>query len=174
MLEHVTRLQLNIGVAVVYISHNEPEQTLHNLTTNLLKQLKSKKKSQTGFANYTSATTNRIPRPYRKRFQNLREFQSDAAWLVPLCLQLIPGIALGIGMIFMPFSPRWLVHHGREAEIRKVLSSLRDLDQEHPLIELEFLKIKAHSVFEKRSTAEKWPHPQGFGRRRGLRRQQPV
>lgn len=100
--------------------------------------------------------------------------QSDAAWLVPLCLQLIPGIALGIGMIFMPFSPRWLVHHGREAETRKVLSSLRDLDQEHPLIELEFLKIKAHSVFEKRSTAEKWPHPQGFGRRRGLRRQQPV
>ncbi|KAL8957243.1 MAG: hypothetical protein Q9193_005434 [Seirophora villosa] len=83
--------------------------------------------------------------------------QSDAAWLVPLCLQLIPGIALGIGMVFMPFSPRWLVHHGREAEARKVLSSLRDLDQEHPLIELEFLEIKAQSVFEKRSTAEKWP-----------------
>ncbi|KAL9602073.1 MAG: hypothetical protein Q9219_002069 [cf. Caloplaca sp. 3 TL-2023] len=84
--------------------------------------------------------------------------QSDAAWLVPICLQLIPGIALGIGMIFMPFSPRWLVHHGREAEARKVLSSLRNLEQSHPLIELEFLEIKAQSVFEKRSTAEKWPH----------------
>ena len=34
--------------------------------------------------------------------------QSDAAWLVPLCLQLVPGLALGVGMIFMPFSPRWL------------------------------------------------------------------
>ncbi|KAI4149510.1 MAG: hypothetical protein L6R39_002488 [Caloplaca ligustica] len=84
--------------------------------------------------------------------------QSDAAWLVPICLQLVPGIALGIGMLFMPFSPRWLVHHGREAEARKVLSNLRSLDQDHPLIELEFLEIKAQSVFEKRSTAEKWPH----------------
>ncbi|KAL8934645.1 MAG: hypothetical protein Q9216_005798 [Gyalolechia sp. 2 TL-2023] len=84
--------------------------------------------------------------------------QSDAAWLVPISLQLIPGIALGIGLLFMPFSPRWLVHHGREAEARKVLSSLRNLEPSHPLIELEFLEIKAQSVFQKRSTAEKWPH----------------
>lgn len=84
--------------------------------------------------------------------------QSDAAWLVPICLQLIPGIALGIGILFMPFSPRWLVHHGREAEARKVLSNLRNLEQDDPLIELEFLEIKAQSVFEKRNTAEKWPH----------------
>ncbi len=84
--------------------------------------------------------------------------QSDAAWLVPLCLQLAPGLLLGIGMIFMPFSPRWLIHHGREAEARRVLSSLRNLNQDHELIELEFLEIKAQSVFEKRSTAQKWPH----------------
>lgn len=84
--------------------------------------------------------------------------QSDAAWLVPICLQLIPGIALGMGIMFMPFSPRWLVHHDREAEARKVLSNLRNLEQDDPLIELEFLEIKAQSVFEKRNTAEKWPH----------------
>ena len=84
--------------------------------------------------------------------------QSDAAWLIPICLQLIPGLALGIGLIFMPFSPRWLVHHGREAEARHVLSSLRNLDQDHELIELEFLEIKAQSVFEKRSIAKEWPH----------------
>ncbi|KAL8668314.1 MAG: hypothetical protein Q9168_007053 [Polycauliona sp. 1 TL-2023] len=84
--------------------------------------------------------------------------QSDAAWLVPICLQLIPGLALGIGILFMPFSPRWLVHHGREAEARKVLSNLRNLPQDDQLIELEFLEIKAQSVFEKRNTAEKWPH----------------
>ncbi|CAF9927986.1 MAG: hypothetical protein HETSPECPRED_006722 [Heterodermia speciosa] len=84
--------------------------------------------------------------------------QSDAAWLVPICLQLVPGLCLGIGMLFMPFSPRWLIHHGREAEARKVLSSLRGLSQDDELIELEFLEIKAQSIFEKRSTAEKWPH----------------
>lgn len=84
--------------------------------------------------------------------------QSDAAWLVPICLQLIPGLALGIGMLFMPFSPRWLVHHGRETEARHVLSSLRNLSEDHELIELEFLEIKAQSVFEKRTTASQWPH----------------
>jgi hypothetical protein len=60
--------------------------------------------------------------------------------------------------IFMPFSPRWLCHHGREAEARKTLASLRDLPEDHELIELEFLEIKAQSLFEKRTTAERFPH----------------
>jgi len=40
-------------------------------------------------------------------------------------------------MMFMPFSPRWLEHHGREAEARKTLASLRGLSPDHELIELE-------------------------------------
>ncbi|KAJ4292855.1 hypothetical protein N0V88_005513 [Collariella sp. IMI 366227] len=83
--------------------------------------------------------------------------QSDAAWLVPTCLQLAPAIILFVGMIFMPFSPRWLIHHDREDEARKVLSSLRGLPQDHELVELEFLEIKAQSLFEKRSIAEMFP-----------------
>ncbi|ORY57771.1 general substrate transporter [Pseudomassariella vexata] len=84
--------------------------------------------------------------------------QTDAAWLVPICLQLFPAIILLVGMIFMPFSPRWLVHHGREAEARKNLADLRGLPQDHELVELEFLEIKAQSLFEKRSVAEHFPH----------------
>ncbi|KAK3347879.1 general substrate transporter [Neurospora tetraspora] len=85
------------------------------------------------------------------------ETQSDAAWLVPICLQLAPALILFFGMMFMPFSPRWLIHHGREAEARKVLSNLRGLSQDHELVELEFLEIKAQSLFEKRSVAELFP-----------------
>ena len=84
--------------------------------------------------------------------------RSDAAWLVPMCLQLIPGLALGIGVLFMPFNPRWLVNHGRESEARNVLSSLRNSSAEHEPIELELLDIRAQSVFEKRTTASQWPH----------------
>ncbi|CRG87078.1 Quinate permease [Talaromyces islandicus] len=83
--------------------------------------------------------------------------QSDAAWLVPLCLQLAPAILLFVGMIFMPYSPRWLVHHGREEEARKVIAQLRG-DSNDEAVELEFLEIKAQSLFEKRSIAEKFPH----------------
>lgn len=84
--------------------------------------------------------------------------QSDAAWLTPICLQLAPALVLFFGMLFMPFSPRWLVHHGREDEARRVLSSLRGLPQDHELVELEFLEIKAQSQFEKRTVAEHFPH----------------
>ena len=86
------------------------------------------------------------------------EGQKDAAWLLPLCLQLVPAILLGVGMIFMPFSPRWLVHHDREKEARRVLASLRSLPQDHELVELEFAEIRAQSMFEKRVIAERFPH----------------
>ncbi len=77
---------------------------------------------------------------------------------MPICLQLAPALILLVGMIFMPFSPRWLVHHGREEEARRNLANLRGLPPEHELVELEFLEIKAQSLFEKRTTAEKFPH----------------
>ena len=32
--------------------------------------------------------------------------QSEAAWRIPLALQLVPAVILGIGILFMPFSPR--------------------------------------------------------------------
>jgi hypothetical protein len=86
------------------------------------------------------------------------ETQSNAAWLVPICLQLVPAFVLIIGMIWMPFSPRWLMHHDREEEARNNLASLRNLPVDHELIELEFLEIKAQSMFEKRSVAEAFPH----------------
>ncbi|KAF7516420.1 hypothetical protein G7054_g14162 [Neopestalotiopsis clavispora] len=85
-------------------------------------------------------------------------FQKDAAWIVPICLQLGPAAVLFFGMLFMPFSPRWLVHHDREAEARKILASLRGLPADHELVELEFLEIKAQSLFEKRTVAEHFPH----------------
>lgn len=63
-------------------------------------------------------------------------------------------------MIFMPYSPRWLVHHDREEEARSVLAQLRGISADHELVELEFLEIKAQSTFEKRTVAEKFPHLQ--------------
>ncbi|KAF7556482.1 hypothetical protein G7046_g6295 [Stylonectria norvegica] len=84
--------------------------------------------------------------------------QSNAAWLVPICLQIAPCLVLLFGMTFMPFSPRWLIHHDREDEARKNLSVLRGLPEDHELVELEFLEIKAQSLFEKRTVAEHFPN----------------
>ena len=84
--------------------------------------------------------------------------QSEAAWLVPLALQLFPALILLVGMIWMPFTPRWLLHHGREEEARRTLATLRSLPIESELIELEFLEIKAQSLFEKRTVEANFPH----------------
>jgi hypothetical protein len=33
--------------------------------------------------------------------------QHEAAWKIPLALQLVPAVVLGVGIMFMPFSPRY-------------------------------------------------------------------
>lgn len=84
--------------------------------------------------------------------------QSEAAWIVPLALQLFPALILMVGMIFMPFTPRWLIHHGREEDARRTLAKLRSADINSESVELEFLEIKAQSIFEKRTVAANFPH----------------
>jgi len=61
-------------------------------------------------------------------------------------------------MLFMPFTPRWLVHHDHEDEARRVLAKLRSTNIDSNLFELEFLEIKAQSLFEKRTTEANFPH----------------
>lgn len=39
-----------------------------------------------------------------------------------------------------------------------MLANLRGLPEDHELVELEFLEIKAQSMFEKRTVAEHFPH----------------
>jgi hypothetical protein len=61
-------------------------------------------------------------------------------------------------MFFMPFTPRWLVHHGREEEARQTLAKLRSMPIDHELVHIEFMEIKAQSIFEKRSVQANFPH----------------
>lgn len=65
--------------------------------------------------------------------------QSEAAWRIPIALQLVPAIILGIGILFMPFSPRWLVNQGRDDEALVVLSSARRLPPNSDVVQIEFL-----------------------------------
>jgi sugar porter (SP) family MFS transporter len=54
-------------------------------------------------------------------------------WRWMLGLGAVPGVALAVGMMLMPYSPRWLAERGREEEARAVLERTHrseDVDEE--------------------------------------------
>src|SRR6266699_6712847 len=52
-------------------------------------------------------------------------FSGSGAWRWMLGLAVIPGAILGLGMIRMPESPRWLAEHGQSDLARQVLARIR-------------------------------------------------
>jgi len=88
------------------------------------------------------------------------DHQHEAAWRIPLALQLVPAIVLGAGILFMPFSPRWLVNQGRDDEALKVLSGARQMPPDSDLVQIEFLEIRAQYLFEKETEELKFPQYQ--------------
>lgn len=98
------------------------------------------------------------------------EGQSDFAWRVPLICQGVPAVVLAVGVFFMPYSPRWLVNQGRDDEALKTLSRLRRLPEDSTLVRVEFLEIKAESLFEDQSFEKQFPElAQKAGNNRFLR-----
>lgn len=61
------------------------------------------------------------------------------AWRTPFILQACVASILAVGMLFLPFSPRWLCQKGRIDDARKVLLQLRD----HTTVEHELGEIRA-------------------------------
>lgn len=57
----------------------------------------------------------------------------------------------------MPQSPRWLMDQGREEECRDIISNLRRLPPDAPLVEMEFLEVKAQRLFEERISQRDFP-----------------
>ena len=83
--------------------------------------------------------------------------QSDMAWRLPMIIQGIPAVVLCIGLFFMPFSPRLLVNKGKDAEALSTLAYLRNLPEDHYLVQVEYLEIKADAEFEKEIFDKRFP-----------------
>ncbi|KAJ6186806.1 hypothetical protein N7519_008107 [Penicillium mononematosum] len=86
------------------------------------------------------------------------ETQTDMAWRLPSIIQGIPAVLLACGIWWLPFSPRWLVKRGRVQEALATLSYLRNLPEDHELIQAELKEIEAERLFEKRSFAKSFPN----------------
>jgi sugar porter (SP) family MFS transporter len=75
---------------------------------------------------------------------------TDAAWRIPLGIQIVPALILGVGAIFLPFSPRWLVNRGRNEEALAVLARLHSQgDKTDPRVVTEYEEIIAQVEHER-------------------------
>ena len=85
---------------------------------------------------------------------------SEWAWRLPFLLQIIPGLVLGVGICFLPFSPRWLASKGRDKEALRSLAKLRQLPETDNRVQLEWFDIRAEVALHKEINVERHPHLQ--------------
>jgi MFS family permease len=82
------------------------------------------------------------------------------SWRLPFLIQMIPGFILGAGIVFLPFSPRWLASKGRDDEALHVLAKLRGLSTTDSRVYREWCEIRAEVTFTKKVNIERHPNLQ--------------
>lgn len=85
---------------------------------------------------------------------------SEWSWRLPFILQILPGLVLGVGIIFLPFSPRWLCSKDRDDEALVALSKLRQLPSTDHRIQREWFDIRAEVALHAEISVERHPHLQ--------------
>src|ERR1700722_1184953 len=83
--------------------------------------------------------------------------QSNWSWRLPFLLQMVPSFALGAGIYFLPFPPRWLMSKDRSEEVLQSLSKLRRLPASESRAKLEHRGIQAGVLFHKEISVERHP-----------------
>ncbi|EAW09267.1 sugar porter family MFS transporter [Aspergillus clavatus NRRL 1] len=89
------------------------------------------------------------------------EGQSEVSWRLPLALQLVPAMILGLGMLFFPDTPRWLMMKERDEAALHALSKLRRSARDSPVLVNEYLEIKASIMLENTFVREHFPNMSG-------------
>jgi MFS transporter, SP family, major inositol transporter len=84
----------------------------------------------------------------------------DGVWRIMFAVSTLPALALFIGMLRMPESPRWLTEKGRYGEALTVLESVRPAERAKvELQEIEDIaikEVKEHQVGLKAVLTNKW------------------
>ncbi|KAJ3084961.1 hypothetical protein HK102_000449 [Quaeritorhiza haematococci] len=80
----------------------------------------------------------------------------DVQWRTSMGMQVIPGSLLVLIIIFMPYSPRWLMSRNRDAEAVQILAKLRASDVNSATVQSEYHDIKAGIELERQIGNADW------------------
>lgn len=82
-------------------------------------------------------------------------WEGSRSWRFPMGIRLIPAFFLLFGMIFMPYSPRWLMAQGRDLEALKTIAFLRGNGSlSDQTVQMIFTEIKQSVVFEQKFASQ--------------------
>jgi len=82
-------------------------------------------------------------------------FVASENWRAMFAVGIVPSIILGIGMLFLPCSPRWLVYSRRDLKAKHTLRKLRCTGD----IEQEFQEIKSSVANQQGNFFQLWKSP---------------
>jgi sugar porter (SP) family MFS transporter len=85
-----------------------------------------------------------------------KDFSNEWRWM--LGVAAIPGVALAVGMLTVPHTPRWLMLSGQQDRARKVLERLREGD-ENADIDTEVKEIEEANEKERGATVKSLLRP---------------
>ncbi|KAG8826877.1 hypothetical protein FRC19_006996 [Serendipita sp. 401] len=74
-----------------------------------------------------------------------RSLDGSSSWRIPLGIQIIPGVILAVGTLWLPPSPRLLVLRGKKDKALQTLMKLRDRDESDPLVRLELAEMQVEA-----------------------------
>lgn len=80
----------------------------------------------------------------------------SGSYRIPIAIQILWALILGIGLFFLPESPRFYIIKDKFDDAKKSLSVLRGLPVDHPELIAEFDEIKANYDYERSVTQSGW------------------
>ncbi|KAF5724776.1 quinate transport [Fusarium mundagurra] len=91
-----------------------------------------------------------------------RHLESEIAFRLPLGLQMVSATIVGVGILFFPYSPRWLALVRRTEDALSNLSRTRRLPPGDSRVLTEYQGIIAEAQFQKTVLERRHPGKQGF------------